>query len=453
MCGITGIFNYKSSASLTEELLQKMAKAIAHRGPDDEGFFLDRDSGVGLAHRRLSIIDLRSGHQPMMDAEGRVHIVFNGEIYNFRELRSDLQNFGWRFRTNSDTEVIINLYLQFGEAAFGKMNGIFAFALWDEGAKRLFCVRDQFGVKPFYYTEVGGTFVFGSEIKAILEHPHVEREINEEALVEYLAFRYVPSPKTVFRGISKLPPAHYIICDREGVRVRCYWESIPSIQQHLSFHDAVEIYQSKLTEAVRRQMISDVPIGVMLSGGVDSAVVASIMQQYSTYQVKSFTVGFEASSNMDELADARESSKILGTEHYETIITAKHYEEFFADYMWYQEEPVGNESALASYFVSRLARPYVKVLLSGQGADEALAGYDRYKAERLSGLFSKIPRSGRDLMSNLPGRILNRNEKIRRALYSLNENNIDLRFLKIYSIFTPEMQTLLWRWRLKLNCC
>jgi asparagine synthase (glutamine-hydrolysing) len=296
VCGIVGMVHAGNSPAIDPALLARMTATLAHRGPDDAGTFVDPRAGVAFGHRRLSIIDLASGQQPMADASGRLTIVFNGEIYNHRLLRAELEKRGARFRTQSDTEVILELYRLEGETAFARLNGMFAFAIWDAPRSRLVAARDHLGVKPFYWHHKDGVFLFASEVKALLEHPTVAREVDLEALQECLAFRFVPSPRTLFLGVSKLPPGHLLVLDRaHGLRLQRFWNSVPAIDRAIPLPQAIELYQARLESAVERQMISDVPIGVMLSGGLDSGVVAAITARAagSARRIQSFTIGFE----------------------------------------------------------------------------------------------------------------------------------------------------------------
>jgi asparagine synthase (glutamine-hydrolysing) len=429
MCGVVGVYHYRARREVDPEALLRAASTMAHRGPDGEGVFVSPDKKLGLGHRRLSIIDLEGGSQPM--TRGPLSISYNGEIYNFPQLRAGLEQRGRRFATRSDTEVILQLFEEYGLDALPKLNGIFAFAIWDQARERLVLARDALGVKPLYYSDVGGTLRFASEIKAIVCDREVPREIDEGAIAQCLALRFVPSPATAMKGLLKLPPGSALSCDARGVSVARYWQPSPALSS-LGLEDAVVEYRERLATAVERQMISDVPIGLMLSGGVDSAVLAALMRKASNGPLKSYTVGFEGGEDTSELEDARATARLFDFDHHEVIVSAQDYERFFSDFIWHQEEPLGNESAPAAHFVARLARPDVKVLLTGQGADEPLAGYDRYKGERYSALLRRLPRAliaeaskaGQDLLGN--------SEKLQRSLYALGERDVSLRFLRIY---------------------
>ncbi len=439
MCGIAGMFNYRTGAPLDREVLQRMTGVLSHRGPDGEGMYVSSEGDLGLGHRRLSIIDLTSGGQPMAESTGEVWIVFNGEIYNFPDLKRELQAKGHRFRTASDTEVIPVLYKEEGEEGFARLNGIFAFALYDSRRRRLILARDHFGVKPLYYAMAGGTLVFGSEIKAILEHPALSRRLDLTALNSFLTYRYNPSPQTMLEGICKLAPAHVLTVQAGGEEPKIcpYWHDRPQTRAGMDEEEAAGEYGTLLEAAVKRQMISDVPVGLLLSGGIDSAVVGMLMQRAGGTRVKTFTIGFKGKGDYNELADARETAKLLGSEHYELELTAREYLEFFPRSFAYTEEPIAEPTIPALYYVSRLAASHVKVVLAGQGADEPLAGYDRYVGEyylsRFAGFFRRMP------MEKVAA-LLPRNERFKRAAYASRFGDSVDRFLAIYTIFTPAMK-------------
>ena len=295
MCGITGIFNYQNKQSIDPQVLQRMCDSVRHRGPDDEGIYIDPTARCGLGHRRLSIIDLTTGKQPMFNATKTIWIVFNGEIYNFVELKKELQEKGYRFCTTSDTEVIIYLYEEYGEKGFERLNGIFAFGIYDKRNRCLILARDHFGVKPLYYTCVNGSLIFGSEIKAILQYPDVKKELDYEAFNSFLTFRYNPSPQTLFKGVKKLFPGHYLKVSLEGaVELKSYWNYKPATNTGITEGEAIEEYQRLLEQAVRRQLVSDVPVGLLLSGGVDSAVIGYLMQKHTKDRIKTFTIGLNS---------------------------------------------------------------------------------------------------------------------------------------------------------------
>ncbi len=438
MCGIAGKFNYRSDEPIDKDLLVRMATSIAHRGPDDSGYFIDQEARLGFAHRRLSIIDLSGGHQPMANATEDLWIVFNGEIYNYPELKKELQARGAQFRTTCDTEVIIKMYEAYGERSFARLNGIFAFALYDKKKRSVILARDHFGVKPLYYRVGGGTLLFGSEIKTILQDSSVRREIDFESFNTFLTLRYNPSPQTLFKGIRKLGPGQYLKATLDAdVEVASYWEYRPTTNRKISIQEAEEEYSRLLGAAVRRQMLSDVPVGLFLSGGVDSAVLGHLMKESTGDPIKSFSVGFEGKGDYNELADSRVSASHLGLEHFEMTISQKEYLEFFVRSFQFSEEPIAETTIPALFYLSKLAAQHVKVVLAGQGADEPLAGYSRYIGEkyisRYARLFSLLPL--KPLSTILP-----RNERFKRAIYASQYRQEYMRFLGIYTIFTPPMK-------------
>ncbi len=443
MCGITGIFNYGLKNAVDRDVLRRSCQIIEHRGPDDEGFYYDDDLGVGFGHRRLSIIDLSGGRQPMSNAERTIWITFNGEIYNFPELRKELQSRGCRFSTNSDTEVIIYLYQEYAEAAIARLNGIFSFAIYDKMRGCVIIARDHFGVKPMYYYLGNGELHFASEIKAIFEDRSIPRELDFEALNSFLTFRYNPAPQTLFKGVHKLPPSSYLKVKLDGrTELKSYWSSSPATNAEICEPEAISQYQDLLEKAVRRQMISDVPVGLLLSGGVDSAVVGYLMQAGSAKKIKTFTVGFEGSGDYNELDDARITSEFIGSEHYELTVSQQEYLDFFWRSFYYTEEPIAESTIPALYYVCHLASQHLKVVLAGQGADEPLAGYKRYLGEKYLSRYAPLFR-----MAGLQSlvRLLPRNESLKRALYASQFRKESERFLGIYTIFTPEQKSLLFR--------
>jgi len=371
MCGICGCFDI-SGAPVDGALLADMGDAIRHRGPDGEGHYLDRE--IGLGHRRLSIIDVGGGGQPISNEDGTIQIVFNGEIYNFIELRQELEGFGHRFKTRSDTEVIVHAYEQWSTACLKRFNGMFGFALWDANKRELFVARDHLGIKPLYYIEVGQQLLFSSEIKSLLRHPACPREVDLDSLAQLFTFRYVPSPKTLFGRIMKLPPAHFLVAKRGSFKIERFWNYIPQIRSKWNEADLVAEYQTLLEDAVRLQLRSDVPLGLFLSSGIDSGVLLAIMSKHLSSPVQTFTIGFEDGERTNEVDDARAMAKMFGAEHHFQILSPDDYTKYYDRYMMDLEEPVGNETAAAFYFVSRLTAQKVKVALSGQGADEPWGG-------------------------------------------------------------------------------
>ena len=369
---------FGSEAKVPVSLVKAMADTIYHRGPDDEGYYVS--GPIGLGFRRLAIIDLNSGHQPVSNEDGTVQIIFNGEIYNYKELREFLLSKGHVFKTQSDTEVIVHLYEELGPQCLEKLRGMFAFAIWNENTKILFLARDRVGIKPLYYSLTDESLVFASEIKAILADPSIHREIAPEMIDRFLTFLYVPGEETLLKGIRKLAPGHYLLARDGKVVIEQYWdlrfaESTPS----RSLKEAEADLLSLLAESVKLHMIADVPVGVLLSGGVDSTGVLSFAVDGTDKEVSSFTVGFSGGEVADERPFARLAAETFGTQHHEMTITAQDFVSFLPKYVWHMEEPVCEPPAIAMYYVSKLARNYVKVLLSGEGGDEAFAGYSNYR--------------------------------------------------------------------------
>ena len=436
MCGITGIYSSKG-APIDRVTLRGMTDQLAHRGPDGEGFHVA--PGIGLGHRRLSIIDLGGGAQPISNEDGSIVIVFNGEIYNFVELREELLSHGHQFKTRTDTEVIVHAYEQWGPDCTGRFNGIFAFALWDQNTRSLLLARDHLGVKPLYYVELGDRLLFASEIKALLADAECPREVDHRSLTELFALRYVPSPDTLFRQIKKLPPAHRMLARSGRLQVERYWKRTPQIVSGRDENALVEQYQSLVEDAVRLQMRSDVPVGLFLSSGVDSGALLSIMREHSSQPIQTFTIGFENGEKTNETTDARAMAQAYGADHSEMIIGPQDYMSYYDRYLRDVEEPVGNETAVAFYFVSLIASRKVKVALSGQGADEPWAGYHRHLGAKLSGYYSKLPALPSNLLAGLVERFV-KNERLRRGAISLSERDTLARFVKVYSFYSEAMK-------------
>jgi asparagine synthase (glutamine-hydrolysing) len=393
---------------------------------------------LGLGHRRLSIIDLNTGDQPMCNEDGSIWIVFNGEIYNYRELRQALQARGHVFRTVSDTEVILHAYEEYGQECPAHFNGIFAFGIWDAKQRGLFLVRDHFGVKPLYFRWQAECFSFASEIKALLCDERVPRELNVDALNLCLTFRHTPSPWTLFQGIQKLPPGCSAWVNTQGINQKQYWDDKPVIDRACSPDEWLEQLRDALEAAVVRQMVSDVPIGISLSSGVDSSVLLALMSEHMGGAVQAFTVGFAGREATSEIEPARQMARRFGAAFYEQVISAEDYASFMQRYMWHLEEPIGNESAAAYYFVAEMARRQrVKVLLNGQGADEAFAGYERYLYAAYGSWLrlGTIPPLVWLLPRLLAGRPLG--ERYQRLLMTLDAKDETERFLRVYSIM-PE---------------
>jgi len=406
MCGICGKINLDGTPA-DEKLLKRMASCLSHRGPDAEGVYLK--GSVGLGHRRLSIIDLSpAGHQPMCNEDGTVWIVLNGEIYNFRELRDELEKKGHVFRSHSDTEAILHLYEEEGPDCVKGLRGMFAFAIWDERDRSLFLARDRAGEKPLFYYLDDRCLIFGSEIKAILQNPNVSVKPDYVAIHHYLTYQSVPSPFSAFQGISKLPPAHYLICRNGKVEIARYWQLTYLPKFAAASLSAVRDLESelveRLTEAVRLRLISDVPLGAFLSGGMDSSVVVALMSQVMKEPVRTFSIGFHE-KDYDELHYARIIADRFKTAHTEFQVRPNAVD-ILPKLVWHYNEPFADPSAIPSYYVSKLARQYVTVVLNGDGGDESFAGYDRYRANELAMRFERMPVFLKRLLLPLCGRLL-----------------------------------------------
>ncbi len=390
MCGIAGKFNLRSNTSVRPETIARMCAVIRHRGPDDEGIYVDGCFGMGM--RRLSIIDLATGRQPIRNEDGSVWTVCNGEIYNFLELRTLLQGKGHQFYTNTDTEVIVHLYEEYGEDFVNYLTGMFAIALWDKDKKKLVLARDRLGIKPLYYRVDSDRVLFGSEIKAILQDD-VEREIDLQALHDYLSFNYIPGPRTIFRHISKLPPGHRMTCSDGSVAITPYWEipypALSGEEPKRSEESYCAELQDLLQDVVKQHLISDVPLGVFLSGGVDSSALVALMSEVSSQPVKTFSIGFEEQS-YNELDYARMVAQKFNTDHHELVVKPN-VTDLLPELVRYFDEPFADSSAIPMYYVAKLAREHVTVALSGEGADEIFAGYETYAAYKLAKIYQRLP--------------------------------------------------------------
>jgi asparagine synthase (glutamine-hydrolysing) len=386
MCGITGIVR-TDGAQIDRELLARMNDAIRHRGPDDDGFYFG--DGVGLGMRRLSIIDLKSGHQPIHNSDRTAWIVFNGEIYNYRELRKQLEARGHQFYTDSDTEAIVHAYDEYGTECPKYLRGMFAFAIWDEGAKSLFLARDRVGKKPLLYAQLNGQLVFGSEFMALLQHPEVSRDVDYEAIHHYLSFICVPAPLTAYQAIRKLEPGHSLLWKNGEIKIERYWQLDFSHKISISEEEAGERVVDLLRDAVRVRLMSEVPLGAFLSGGIDSSAIVALMAQESSEKVKTFSIGFEE-QDFSELHHARRVAEHVGAEHHEFIVRPDAME-ILATLVEHYGEPFADSSAIPSYYVSRETRKYVTVALNGDGGDECFAGYERYAAMNLAQRYAKVP--------------------------------------------------------------
>ena len=390
MCGIVGILALEASGEIDRELLAMMNRAITHRGPDSAGFYVE-PGRVGLAMRRLAIIDIAGGEQPIANEDGTVHVVFNGEIYNYQQLRVDLVARGHRFSTRTDTETIVHAYEEWGEECVTRLRGMFAFALWDTRNQRLVLARDRVGIKQLFFTVVGDQLLWGSEIKALLQHPDLERRLRPAALNHYLAYLYVPEPLTMFEGIEELRAGHLMVVERGQIRVRPYWKLRYDVDRTLGLDEAAEELRAQLDEAVRIRLMSDVPLGAFLSGGIDSGSVVALMAQHSEAPVKTFSIGYAAGGEaFDERRFAREIAERYGTEHHEfemrpdvAAIVPALVRSF--------DQPFADSTAIPTWYLSKLVRQHVTVALSGLGGDEVAAGYERHRGALLAERFGWVP--------------------------------------------------------------
>jgi asparagine synthase (glutamine-hydrolysing) len=387
MCGITGVFFHDGSRA-ERGPLKAANDLLAHRGPDDEGFFTE--GPVGLAMRRLAIIDLNTGHQPISYDDDKLTIVFNGEIYNFQSLRGELLAKGHVFKTQSDTEVILALYKDLGKDCVKKLRGMFAFAVWDRPRRRLFIARDRIGKKPLFYSNTAQRFAFGSEIRTVFQWPGASREVDAEALDLYLSLQYIPSPWTIYEGVRKLPPGHTLTLENGKIEIEKYWELPLSAKPATTdFEEAKGLVVDKLRESVKLRMISDVPLGAFLSGGVDSSIIVALMAEQSARPVKTFSIGFEE-QEFSELHYAKAVAEQYGCEHTEFIVKPQ-MTDILPKLAWHYGEPYADSSALPSYYVARETRKFVTVALNGDGGDENFAGYVRYFAMKAARLVDILP--------------------------------------------------------------
>jgi len=367
-----------------------MCERMKHRGPDSEGLWTDERVALGM--RRLSIIDLSTGEQPVYSEDKSVVVVMNGELYNFREVREKLEKQGHKFETNTDTEILPHLYEEHGEAMLDEINGMFAFALWDKRKEKLLIARDRFGEKPLYYGAFDGKLIFASELKVLLEHPSVEAEINLDALRQFLSFDYVPAPASIYKNIYKLPAAHFLTVENGEVKTRRYWNLTWHKNGNVrSLEKAAEDLRELLADAVRMRLVSDVPLGILLSGGVDSSTVAAFAAQFSSEKVKTFSIGFEEDS-FDESKYARMVARHLDTEHYEDRLSVDKAADLITEIGAWLDEPLSDGSLLPTFLLSRFVRKHVTVALGGDGGDEIFAGYPMYFAHKVANLYSRVPR-------------------------------------------------------------
>jgi asparagine synthase (glutamine-hydrolysing) len=437
MCGIAGIFD-DSGGPVDRARIDAMLAVIAHRGPDDEGAFVE--GGVGIGNRRLSIIDLPGGSQPMTNEDGSVVVVFNGEIYNYRELAARLRGRGHSLRTASDTETIVHLYEDLGDELVHQLRGMFAFALYDRRRQRLLIARDRLGIKPLYYSHDGRRLCFGSEVKSVIQGLDHTPGLSPDALAQFLVLKYVPAPGTMFRDIRALPPGHVLTYDRNGLAVRRYWDlrfdnrtSGPVDEE-----EAATQLRELLEDAVRSHLVSDVPFGAFLSGGIDSSTIVALMSHVLSSPVKTFSVGYDGdAASISELPFARLVAQRYATDHHEIVVRASDFTESIDRVVWHLDQPIADEAAIPNYMVSALAARHVKMVLTGEGGDELFGGYARHSGERLSPVFSALPRPVRaaaiHASRRLPGL-----RRPKQALYALCQDDEASRFVSWFALFNAE---------------
>jgi len=439
MCGICGIFDFNKQRPVDTDVVDAMLQVMRHRGPDDDGKHIDKNLAIGM--RRLSIIDLVSGHQPIYNEDRSITVVFNGEIYTYRELAEQLKQRGHKFTTASDTEVIVHLYEEYGQDCVQWLRGMFAFALWDAKCRKLLIVRDRLGIKPLYYAQARNQLVFASEIKSILQHPDIGASLDIVALNHFLSLRYVPSPQTMFNGILSLPPGHFLICDENGVVLRPFWDMQFSVNENgaKSEREYAEELMALVEESVKLRLRSDVPFGAFLSGGIDSSMVVALMTKFLNEPVKTFSVGFKSRHHAapSELPYARLIADRFQTRHHEILIGPDDFIDLAQKVIWHLDQPIADQATVATYMLSKLAAQHVKMVLTGEGGDELFAGYARYAGERFFPFVRHLPDTFKLLalsMSNrLPGLY-----RPKLALYALCQEDESVRFTNWFPLFNQD---------------
>ena len=435
MCGIAGQFNFRTGQPVARETIVRMADSIAHRGPDDEGYFISGPLGLGF--RRLSIIDLAGGHQPMSDLSETIWVVFNGEIYNYRELRAELQQRGHQFRTNSDTEVIIHGYKEWGTDVLGHLNGMFGLAIWDAARERLIVARDAMGIKLVYYRIADGQLTFGSEIRALRAADDSSAEIDPVALNLFLRFRYTPSPLTIFQGVNKLAPGTMLVSEAGECREEAWYTYTPEpFANEKEDKEAADELLQLYKNAVRRHLLSDVPVGILLSGGLDSGLLLALMNEHGR-EWPAYTVGYGEGFEDDELVDAAETAALFGAQHIPVKLDRAEFEHSLPTIVASLEEPVASSSIVPMYFVSQRARQDVKVALIGQGPDEVFAGYKRHLGVHYGDAWRSLPGPVRKLLGAAVQR-LPRNEMAKRGVSSLSTTDRLERYQHVFSLAPGE---------------
>jgi asparagine synthase (glutamine-hydrolysing) len=453
MCGICGIIGSDLRESAAGRQLLAMKRVLTHRGPDDHGVYLSPQNGgmrAALGHQRLSIVDLESGHQPMTNEEGNIWIVYNGEIYNHQELRTDLQRRGHVYKTRSDTETILHAYEEYGEDCVHKLRGMFSFALWDGRSQRLFAARDRLGIKPLYYARCNGMLVFASEIKSVLASGLLQTSVNYRAFPEFFTFGQTVDDTTLFEGVHKLMPGHWLSYNGKDIKIQRYWDwQFDEPSAYLDDRLYVERFTELIEDSVRCHLMSDVPVGLFLSGGLDSSLIGAVMARLLSYPVQTFTVGFEDRYD-SEFEYARTVAAHIGAQHHEAVVTAKEFIDSIPKLIWHEDEPLKGAPSVALYFISRLASEHVKVVLTGEGSDELFAGYnDRYWATIVN---RRLAQTGGRFIPEVMRKYLIRKtlwklplplalkKKISHTILYLTPNLKGIFFDNFHSVFTHEMQ-------------
>ena len=437
MCGICGVYNYKDDENISRSLINKMTSSIVHRGPDDDGIYLSKNLGLGF--RRLSIIDLSfNGHQPMSNKNKGVWVVFNGEIYNFKEIRNELEQSGYSFNSNSDTEVIVHGYEKWGEDVLNHLNGMFGLAIWDETKRKLILARDRMGIKMVYYSFSDKGIIFGSEVKAVTEVMHDSPDIDPDGLSLFLQYRYTPAPFTIYKGIRKLAAGEKLVL-QEGAppRKEVWWKYKPKVEYNKF---KISDYEDKLIElysnAMKRHLISDVPVGLLLSGGMDSAMLLALMNKHGA-DWPTFTIGYGEEYKNDELSDAARTAQMLGVRNYNLRLGQRDFEDSLPKVISMLEEPIASSSIVPMYHVCGLAKKYVTVAMVGQGPDELFGGYNRHLGIRYGAYWRKVPSFLRNPVKSFIGSI-SKSEKVMRSLYSIDQKNRMHRYKNTLSLLPPE---------------
>jgi asparagine synthase (glutamine-hydrolysing) len=437
MCGINGIVQSDSSRrTISVRELERMRDVLTHRGPDDAGVFVNARKTVGLGHRRLSIVDVKAGHQPMANEDHSLHITYNGEIYNHADYRESLEARGHVYRSHCDTETILHLYEEHGAACVERLRGMFAFAIWDERKRELFIARDRLGVKPLYYAHLpNGSLYFASEIKALLEVDAVKAEVNYEVLPDYFANHAPSGEETLFSGIKRLPPAHTLLWRNGAVQIRKYWEVPFRTDDPCEYNDKqyVEKWTELFRESVRLRLMADVPLGMFLSGGIDSSAIAAVMSGMVAEPIKTFSVAF-AEREANELEYARLVANTFGTNHHEVVVSPEQFFAALPRLLWHEDEPIAHPSSVALYFVSQLAAQHVKVVLTGEGSDELLAGYGRYRKTILN------IAAGRRYHRVAPRQLIN---AVRRRIESLpTSSRVRQKLQRTFLTLSPDLESI-----------